>query len=117
MRVFPQERTRTDNDINTVNTSLDGQSGVIHVASDMGQDLGLFQAERANGLAVVEGFGRGGGRGEFDVFDTEFVEAVSERASEQSEKTSRYMERRGRIGVQSAYFLSPSETRLTPWQS
>lgn len=78
VRVFPQERTRPDNDIDTVNTRLDGESGVVHVASNVRQDLGSLEAERTDCLAVVERFGRGGGRGELDVFDAEFVEAEGE---------------------------------------
>jgi hypothetical protein len=52
--VFPQERTRSDNDIDTVNTGLDSETGVIHVTSNMGEDLGSLEAERTDGLAVVE---------------------------------------------------------------
>jgi hypothetical protein len=54
VRVFPQERTRSDNDIDTVNTSLNSETGVIHVTSNMGEDLGSLEAERTDGLAVVE---------------------------------------------------------------
>ncbi len=36
--VLPQETGSTNNDINTVNTSLNGEPGIIHVATDMGED-------------------------------------------------------------------------------
>lgn len=81
VRVFPEERTRSDNDIDTIHTGLDGESGVVHVTSNMGEDLGSLEAEGTDGLAVVERFGRGGGRGELDVFHAEFVEAEEGRGS------------------------------------
>ena len=87
VRVFSQERTRTNNNINTIHTSLHSESSIIHVTSDMGQDLGLFKTEGTDGLAVVEGFGESGGRGELDVFNTEGVEANGDR-EEHSENES-----------------------------
>ena len=38
VRVFTEERRGTDDDIDTVNTGLNGEAGVVHVTSDVGQD-------------------------------------------------------------------------------
>lgn len=56
-------------------TGLNGASGVVHVASGVGQDLGLPAAlllELANGLAVFEGLLRSARVGELDVLHAEF---------------------------------------------
>lgn len=76
MRVLPQEGRSADNDIHTVHTGLDGDTRVIHVASDVGENLGALEAELADGLAVCARLGRGGGRGELNVLDSEFVKPV-----------------------------------------
>lgn len=76
VRVFTQEGRGPDDDIDTVHTRLDGESGVIHVTSDMSQDLGLLQTHVTDGLAVLERFGRGGGRGELDVFHTKVIQTA-----------------------------------------
>lgn len=44
MGVLPQVRGGTDDDIDTINTGLDGDSCIVHVAADVGKDLGLFCA-------------------------------------------------------------------------
>jgi len=49
--VLSQERAGADNDINTVDTSLNSNLDIVHVAADVSQDLGL-EAELADGLAV-----------------------------------------------------------------
>lgn len=79
VRVFPQERRRANDDINTVHTGLDGDTRIVHVASDVGENLGPLEAELTDSFAVSAGFGRGGGRGQFDVFDTELIESVGQR--------------------------------------
>jgi hypothetical protein len=38
VRVFTEERRGTDDDVDTIDTGLDGESGVIHVTSDVSQD-------------------------------------------------------------------------------
>ena len=38
VRVFSEERRGTDDDVDTVNTSLDGETGVIHVTSNVSED-------------------------------------------------------------------------------
>lgn len=40
-----------DNDIDSINTGLDGNSGIVHVAANVGENFGL-QAELADGLAI-----------------------------------------------------------------
>lgn len=36
VRVLPQERRGTNDNVDTVNTSLNSQSGIVHVASNVG---------------------------------------------------------------------------------
>lgn len=66
-----------DNHIHTIHTGCDGQLGVVHVTSYVCEDLGL-EAEVADGLAVEARLLTGGGRGELDVVDTEFVECLGD---------------------------------------
>ncbi len=75
MTMFPQETTRSNHDIHPIHSRLDRLPRIIHITSDMSQDFGSLQTERTDGFTVVVGFGRGGGRGEFDVFDSESIEA------------------------------------------
>lgn len=82
MAVFPQVLGSADDDVEAVNTSLDGEPGVAHVAADMGQNLGL-EAEIADLLAVIVRLLGRGGRGQLDVVDAEGIEglgAVEERS-------------------------------------
>ena len=78
MRVFPKERRCANDNVDTVDTGLDCQPGVVHVTADVGEDLGLLETELADGLAVLEGFGRGGRRGELDVLYTKLVKPACE---------------------------------------
>lgn len=73
MRVFPEERRGSNDDIDTVNTGLDGDSRVVHVTSDVCEDLGVLEAEVADGFTVSTRFWRGGGRGQLNVLDSELV--------------------------------------------
>jgi hypothetical protein len=52
VRVFAEERRCSNNNIYTIHTSLDGDSCVVHMASDVGEDLGL-ESELADGFAVL----------------------------------------------------------------
>lgn len=52
--------------IHSIDASLNSNSCIIHVATNMAQDLGL-EAELANGLAVASGLLRGSRRGEFEL--------------------------------------------------
>ena len=52
VRVFSEERRSSDNNIDTVDTGLNGNSGVVHVTPDVCEDLGVLEAELADGLAV-----------------------------------------------------------------
>lgn len=58
-------------------TSLDSEFSIIHVASNVSEDLGL-EAHVADLLAVIKGLLRGGGGGQFDVFDTKVRESLSD---------------------------------------
>jgi len=73
--VLHQVAAGANDDVDTVNTGRDGQLGVVHVASYVGEDLSL-EAELADLLAVEARLLTGGGRGELDVVDTEFVEGL-----------------------------------------
>lgn len=75
VRVFTQEGRSANDDIDTVDTSLDSQAGVVHVTPDVSKDLGALEAELADGFAVSLGLGRGGRRGELDVLDTESIKS------------------------------------------
>jgi hypothetical protein len=61
-----------------VRTSFDGDPGIVHVAADVGEDLGL-ESELADGLAVCAGLLRGGGGGEFNVLDPKGIEGLGDR--------------------------------------
>lgn len=71
--VLAQELGGSNDDVEAVDAGLNGQLGVAHVTSDVGQDLSL-EAKGADLLAVIVGLLGGGGRGELDVVDTEIVE-------------------------------------------
>jgi len=51
VRVLPQERAGANDDIDTVDTSLNSDFDIVHVTSDVSQDLGL-EAELADSNAV-----------------------------------------------------------------
>jgi hypothetical protein len=73
--VLTEERRGANDDVDTVNTSLDGDTGVVPVATDVGKNLGALEAELADGLTVGTRLGRGGGRGELNVVNTKVIEA------------------------------------------
>lgn len=75
--VLSQELGGADDDVNTVYPGLDGNLGVVHVATDVRQDLGL-QAQFADGLTVLTGLLGGHWRGQFDVIDTEVVQGLGD---------------------------------------
>jgi hypothetical protein len=66
--VFAQIGRRADNDVDAVDTRLDSNPGIVHVAANVCEDFG-FQAEFADGLEVSAGLLRGCRGGEFDVLD------------------------------------------------
>lgn len=75
MRVFSQERRSTNNNIDTVHTRLDGDSSVVHVTSDMCQNLGVLETELADGFAMRPRLGRSSGGSELNVFDSKVVQS------------------------------------------
>lgn len=75
VRVLSQERAGTNDNIDTVNTSLNSDLDIVHVAADVGQDLGL-EAELADGLAVLARLLGSAGRGELDAVNTELVQSL-----------------------------------------
>lgn len=52
MRMLPEVRGRANDNVEAINTSFHSQAGIVHVATDVGQNLGL-EAELADGLAVL----------------------------------------------------------------
>lgn len=92
MAVLAQEARGSDDEINTIDTTLDSLLGILHITPDVCENLGLFQvsvivsstqpirsvtdleAELADGLAVLERLRGGYGASELNVVDTEFAE-------------------------------------------
>ncbi|CRK33971.1 hypothetical protein BN1708_006226, partial [Verticillium longisporum] len=64
-----------DDNVDTIDTSLDGQAGVIHVAAHVSQDLGL-ETELADGLAVPTGLFAVFQARQLDVVDAEVIESL-----------------------------------------
>lgn len=52
MGVLAQVCGCSNDNIKPIDTSLHGQTGIVHVAADVGQDLGL-EAELADGFAIL----------------------------------------------------------------
>jgi S1-C subfamily serine protease len=77
MAVFPEEAGRANDDVQAVNTSLDRELGIAHVAADVCQDLGL-EAKLADGFAVPARLLGRGRRGQFDVVDAELIEGLGD---------------------------------------
>jgi hypothetical protein len=75
MAVFPKVLGGADNNVHSVDTSLNGLLGVTDVASNVSQNLGL-EAEAGNSLAVLERLLRGNGRGKLDIVDSEGIEGL-----------------------------------------
>lgn len=75
--VLSQERAGTDNDVDTVNTGLDSDPDIVHVASDVGKDLGL-EAELADGLAVLAGLLRCARASELDAVNSELIKGLGD---------------------------------------
>jgi hypothetical protein len=77
VRVLSQERAGANDNIDTVNTGLDSNLDIVHVAADVSQDLGL-ETELADGLAVETRLLRGTRRGELDAVNTELVQSLGD---------------------------------------
>jgi hypothetical protein len=77
MGEVPQELGSAHDDIDTIDTGLDCDTGVVHVASDVCDDLGL-EAKFADGLTVLSRLLRSGRRGELDAIDTKIVKRLGD---------------------------------------
>lgn len=75
MRVLAEVRGCANDDVETVDASFHSQTGVVHVATDVGKDLSL-EAELADGLAILSRLLRGSGGGKLDVVNAEVVESL-----------------------------------------
>lgn len=75
MREFTEEGGCANDDIDTVDTSLDGDAGIVHVATNVGEDLGT-ETELADGLAVETRLLRGSGGGKLNILDTKGIEGL-----------------------------------------
>jgi len=73
--VLTEEAGSADDDIEAVDTSLNSELGIAHIATDVSQDLGL-EAELADGLAIPPRLLRGSGRGQLDVIDAKVVKGL-----------------------------------------
>lgn len=63
--------------VHLTNSSLDCDSGIIHVTSDVGENLGL-KSQLTNGLAILETLWGSSRAGEFDIVDTEVIEGLGD---------------------------------------
>jgi hypothetical protein len=77
MRKFTEEGWRANDDIDAIYARLDGDAGIIHMATDVGEDFG-FQTELADGLTVLSRLFRGCWWGELQIFDAKFVEGFGD---------------------------------------
>lgn len=73
--VLSQELGGTNDDIDTIDTGGDSESCVVHVASDVSENLGL-KTELADGLAIGPRLLRCCGGGQLDVVDTKVVQSL-----------------------------------------
>ena len=60
MGVFSQERRGANDDVDTVDTGLNGNPGIVHVTADVSEDF-RFETEFANSFAIGSGLLRGSG--------------------------------------------------------
>lgn len=58
-------------------TRLNSDSGVVHMAPDMGEDLGA-ETKLADGLAIKTGLLRCSGRCQLNVFDTKGIQCLGD---------------------------------------
>lgn len=77
VRVLSQERTGTNDNIDTVDTSLNSNLDIVHVAADVSQDLGL-KTELADGLTIKTRLLRGTRRSELDAVNTKLIQSLSD---------------------------------------
>lgn len=75
MGELPEEGRGSDDDVDTIDTGRDGESCVIHVATDVGEDLGL-ESELADSHEVEPGLLGGSRGGDLDVVDTKVIESL-----------------------------------------
>lgn len=75
MRMLAKVRGCTNDDIKAIDTSFHSQTSIVHVAADVGEDLGL-ETELADGLAVLSRCFRGSRRSKFNIVDSELVESL-----------------------------------------
>jgi hypothetical protein len=52
VRVLPQERRSTNDDIDTINTSLDSDPGIVHVTSNVCENLGPLETHLTDSFTV-----------------------------------------------------------------
>jgi hypothetical protein len=57
-------------------TSLNSDPGIVHVASDVGQDLGPLETHLTDSLAVRPWLGRSSGGSKLDVLNSEVIQSV-----------------------------------------
>lgn len=75
VRVLPQERAGANDDIDTVDTSLNSDFDIVHVTPDVGQDLGL-ETKLADGLAVQTRLLARARAGKLNAVNTELIQSL-----------------------------------------
>lgn len=75
--VFPQELTRANDNINTIDSGLDGYLDIVHMTSHMREDLGL-QSELADGLAVESALLTGARASELDAVNAKGIKLLGD---------------------------------------
>ena len=77
MRVLSQERAGTNDDIDTVDTSLNSNLDIVHVAANVSQDLSL-ETQLADSLAIKTRLLGSTRRSELDAVDAELIQSLSD---------------------------------------
>lgn len=73
VRMVAEVAGGSNNDIESVNARLDGDSRIVHVAADVSENLGL-ETELADSFTVPSRLFAGGGRRHLNVVDTKLIQ-------------------------------------------
>jgi len=78
MTVLPEILTRANDDVDTIDASLHRNLDIVHVTSDVRENLGL-QSQLADGLAVLAALLTRTRASELDAVDTESIKLLGDR--------------------------------------
>jgi len=76
--VLPEILTRANDDVDTIDASLHRNLDIVHVTSDVRENLGL-QSQLADGLAVLAALLTRTRASELDAVDTESIKLLGDR--------------------------------------